>query len=159
MAPKHVTLPEFKQLARDVAPAARAVLMAQAFMELERERVDAYVRPILDRYGFTVAEKWRERGRPERIENTRDLYLCDDEPGLRAFYAECDEAHRAHGFKGPAGHCPALVAEHLHRVTQQALIDLAAPAFGIDPEALYGGLREKFLKLIIGAALKTEGGQ
>jgi hypothetical protein len=159
-APKTPTLAEFKRLSLDLVPLVRAVLMAQAFAELERERVDAYVRPIFDRYGFTVAEKWRERGRPERIEKPADLYLCDDEPGLKAFYADCDDAHRAHGFKGPAGHCPALTAEHLLTIAERALLDLAAPMFGIDPDYLVGDHREKFLKLIQGAAVQaaTEAG-
>ena len=38
MAP---TLQEFKSWSKDCAPAARAVLMARVFAEMERKRVDA----------------------------------------------------------------------------------------------------------------------
>lgn len=150
------TLDEFKQFSKDIAPAARAVLMARAFAEVERERVDAYVLPIFTSYRFEYGAKWG-KGRLDLqgpIPAPKDLYLCDDEPMLAAYYEDCDQAHRAHGFKGPKGHCPALVAEHLVIVTEQALMDLAKPLFGIDH--IYGDDRTKYLDLLIGAALKAE---
>jgi hypothetical protein len=152
------TLEAFKHWAADCAPAARAVLLAQAFAELERERVDAYVRPIFDRYQFQYAAEWGDRrgGLSGPIPSPKDLYLCDDAPGLAAYYADCDDAHRAHGFTGPAGHCPALRAESLLLAAQNALIDLAKPLFGFDARDLYGEDRRKCLDLLLGACLKAE---
>lgn len=146
------TIEQFKRFSKDIAPAARAVLMARVYAEMERERVDAYIRPIFDRYGFTYSGKYGKAG---PIEKQDHLYLCDDEPGIAAYFAECDTAHRAHGFKGPDGHCPALTAEHLVVVAENALIGLAEPMFGVAVSDLYGDRRAKYLDLLIGAAVEA----
>lgn len=153
---KPPTIGQFKRWARDCAPDARAVLLAQAFMELERERVDAYIRPIFDKYGFEVAAKWQERGRTAAITVPRDLYLCDDEVQVACYFEECDQAHRAHGFTGPKGHCPALVAEGLHRTAKACLVGLAEPLFGIEWGQIFGADEKRYLDLLIGACLKAE---
>jgi hypothetical protein len=145
------TLPAFKHWAHEVQPAARAVLMARVHVEMEHERVNAYVRPIFDDYKFTYGATAHDRTGP--IPDPEHLYLCDDEPMLAAFYADCDKAHRAHGFTGPAGHCPALRADMLRVITENALIDLAEPLFHIDHTQLYGENRAKYLDLLIGASL------
>lgn len=149
------TLAEFKSFCKDVAPAARAVLMARVFAQMERERVDAYILPIFARYSFTVAAKWAERG-IEAIRKPRDLYLSDDEPQVAAYFADCDEAHRAHGFTGPQGQCPALVAEHLVITAENLLIGLGESLFGVQVHMLGLDERAKYLDLLIGAALKEE---
>lgn len=151
---RRVSLDAFKKLALDVAPAARAVLLARAHAQVMRERVDAYIRPVFDRYEFTYGAIAERVG---RIPSPEQLYLCDDEARVAAFFAECDTVHRAHGFTGPTGHCPALRAEHLARETENALIDLTAPWFGIRADMLhYGDDRKRFLDLVIGAALLEE---
>lgn len=153
---KKMDLEEFKAWAKDNCGVARAVCLAQAYKECERKRVDAYIKPILARYDFRVRERDRrgdELGRA--ITTTRDLYLTDD-PRLDAFFAECDVAHRAHGFAGPAGHCPALTAEHLHIEAENALLELGAALTGVAKDRLYGDNREKMLKLLLGACLKAE---
>jgi len=149
-APATLTLPNFKQWAKDCAPAAKAVLMAQAFAELERERVDAYIAPIFARYTFPVKADWQESYGPV-VKERKDLYLSDAEDLCANYYEDCDKAHREHGFTGPKGHCPALVAENLHRVTQCALIGLAEPLTGISPDAVYGEDRAKYLNILLGA--------
>ncbi len=141
------TLDTFKQWAKDVQPAAKAVLMARVFAEMERERVDAYIRPIFEGYHFDTLPKIHDYTGP--INDVDHLYLCADEMQVAAFFAECDTAHRAHGFTGPEGHCPALTAEHLVIVAEQCLMDLAKPLFGI--EDVYGENRTKYLELLIGA--------
>ena len=157
---KQVSLQEFQQLARDIAPAARAVLMARVYAQMERERVDAYVRPIFDSYGFvcgSLSDGWRggpEPGTP--ITDMDHLYLCTDDARLAEYYAECDTAHRAHGFTGPHGHCPALTAANMALQVESALIDLTQPLFGVDSSNLYGENRKKYLELLIGACLKAE---
>lgn len=145
----------FTDLSRDIGPAVSALLAARVFAEAERERVDAYIRPIFDTYKFTYAAKWKDRHAGELLKAPKDLYLADDEIQVACFYDECDKAHRAHGFTGPQGHCPALIAEHLVIRAEWALIELAAPKFGINTEYLYGELREKFLELVTGAAVKA----
>jgi hypothetical protein len=149
------TLGEFKQWARDVEPAARAVCLARAHAQLTRERVDAYVRPIFDSYKFEYGAI--AHGKTGLIPDPSHLYLCDDSPMLAAFYDDCDKAHRAHGFTGPVGHCPALHAGMLQSATENALIDLATPLFHIDHTALYGEDRAKYLDLLLGAALNSGG--
>jgi hypothetical protein len=148
------TLPQFKRFSRDIAPAARAVLMARVHAQMERERVNAYVRPIFDAYGFEYGAI--AHGRTGRIPNPEHLYMADDGPEIAAYYDECDQAHRAHGFTGPAGHCPALRAEALVVRVENMLIELAQPLFGVDVTQVYGENRSKYLDLLIGAALKAE---
>lgn len=145
--PATLNLASFKQWAKECAPAAKAVLMARVFAQLERERVDAYILPILARYQFRADRRHGDDG--ELITKTGDLYLCTDEPGIAAFFAECDQAHRAHGFKGPQGHCPALTAETLVMRAETALIGLAKPLTGISD--VYGDDRKKYLEILIGA--------
>jgi hypothetical protein len=148
---------EFEKWAHDCAGLARAVCMAKAFAELERERVNAYIRPIFDSVKFTVAAKWSKNGdEPERILNPDHLYLSDQEAMVADYFAECDHAHRAHGFRGEPGHCPALEAAELQRIAENALIDLARPLFGFDSSDLFGELRTKALDLLLGACLKAE---
>lgn len=149
------TLPAFKRWAKDTAPAARAVLMARAHAQLQRERVDAYVKPIFDSYRFTYSNKYPEKaGQP--LASPKHLYLADDEPMVAAFFADCDKAHREHGFTGPAGHCPALTAEHLLVVAENWLIELAEPLFGIESCQLDSDERAKYLDLLIGACIKAD---
>jgi hypothetical protein len=149
------TVAEFKQFAFDIAPAARAVLMTRAHEELTRERVDAYVRPIFDGYQFKYGAIYPEKA-GTLVESPKDLYLCEEEDRLLNYYEDCDAAHRAHGFTGPKGHCPALIAEHLRFTTESQLIALAAPFFGIADLTMYGDARKKFLDLIIGACIQAE---
>ena len=152
---KQPTLAEFKQWSRDNYRLAHAVCLAQAFAECERKRVDAYIQPIFEKYGFradlTLDRETEWHNKP--LTTPRDLYLTED-PRLPEYYAECDAAHRAHGFDGPAGHCPALVAENLLIQAQNALLDSGAKLIGFEPYMLYGETREKMLNLLLGAALK-----
>ena len=149
-----VTIDQFKQLARDVGPAVSAVLAARVFAECERKRVDAYISPIFEAYRdkFVIDPRWAHEH--VNLKGPKDLYLCVDDVMVHDFYDDCDKAHRAHGFKGPQGHCPALTAEHLVIVAERALLELTTPTFGIDAD-LYGDNRAKFLELIIGAAVKA----
>lgn len=151
MSKSSLTLPAFKQWARECAPAAKAVLMARAFAELERERVNAYILPIFERYAFVDGLSRDEEHAGKPIAKPDHLYLCTDEEQVQRYFAECDAAHRAHGFKGPQGHCPALTAEHLLCQTEHALIELAKPLTGIDN--VYGDDRRKYLEILIGACV------
>ena len=146
---KTPTLDEFKAWAKEHQSLALAVCKAQAFAQVERERVNAYIRPIFDRYSFK-----NEKGEP--IKKPDDLYLCKDEVLCAAYYAECDKAHREHGFRGPEGHCPALVAEDMHRRAAAALIEAGVKLFDIGTAGIYGENRAKMLRLLLGACLIKE---
>lgn len=150
------TVEQFKQFAADVAPAARAVLLARIHAETERQRVDAYILPIFRRYGFRYCGELADKcgGDNQPVSKHGNLYLCED-PRIPEYFEECDAAHRAHGFTGPHGNCPALTAEHLVVETENALIDLATPLFGVESHQLIGDKRAKYLDLIIGAAVKA----
>jgi len=146
------TLAEFKRFSSDIAPAARAVLMARVYAEMERERVNAYILPIFKGYNFI------NRRDGVAIDKPEDLYMVDDldDPLVRAFYADCDDAHRAHGFTGPAGHCPALRAENMVITVERELLKLGSSMFGVSLEDVYGETRKKALDLLIGAAFASE---
>lgn len=149
-----LTLDTFKTLAREIRPFVHTLLKVRIFAEMERERVTAYVTPIFERYTFPIDPKF-VRGGETVVTKQADLYLAVlDSPDITAYYADCDAAHRAHGFTGPDGHCPALVAENLVMQTERALIDLAADATGITSSDVFGEERKKYLDILIGAALK-----
>ncbi len=93
------TLAAFKAFSKDIAPAARAVLMARVFADMERERVNAYILPIFQSYRFDELPKTHDYTGP--IEDVQHLYLCADDVQVAAFFEDCDKAHRAHGFTGP----------------------------------------------------------
>ena len=130
-----------------------AVLRAQAFAMAEKERVEAYTRPIFDRYNFRItAEKHPHAGKP--VPDDDSLYLCDDER-IPAYYAECAVAHRAHGWKGNPDHCPALVADHDRVKAECDLLEAAAKFMGIDHPPYKLELRDQMLKLMLGVTLKA----
>lgn len=140
-----LTVAKLKTWARQNRGLALAVATARAFHELEIERTDAYVAPIFARYGFRD-----EDGAP--IPTTDKLYLCEDDAACAAFYAECDAAHRAHGFTGGEGEHPALIAETVKiRLENQLLESLAA--FTGAPGFYTLELRAKALKIALGSCL------
>lgn len=147
-----VQIDSFKAWCREHRQEAYAVIMAQAIAEVERERVNAYVIPIFRKYKFTD-----NNGNP--ITDKERLYTCPDEGRCMVFYAECDRAHRAHGFTGEEGYCPALIAEHDRTVAENALLDKAKVLFGITDCFLMPEQHERMLKLVLGACLNDEEGR
>jgi hypothetical protein len=146
-----VSLARFKEWARTNRDLALTVCTAKAFAEVERERVDAYVRPIFARYAFTD-----DLGRTGRLlVDPKDCYLSEDDARCAAFFAECDRAHRAHGWSGPDGNCPALEAEHLLIKAENLLLDALGGLIGMD--GFYSlDLRARALDLALGACLTRE---
>lgn len=154
MTAKQPTLEQFKAWAKAHKPLALAVLQAQAYAEVRREQVDAYIKPIFDTYRFYVSKEFRDTAKDERITTPNDLYLTDlDDPLVKAYYEDCDKAHHEHGFTGPKGHCPALEAEHLLMEAQNHLLDCGAELTGISASDLYGDNRAKMLELLLGACM------
>jgi hypothetical protein len=151
-----LTVESLKAFARsdDTKSCVRAYLLAKVFAKAERERVDAYIKPLFELYNFYPDEKWREKGRTEmdRITDIDRLYLTDlKSPQYLEFMEECDKEHRKHGFTGPKGHCPALIAESLKIDAENLLLDHAVSALplGIDRDRLYGNARKKMLDLVV----------
>lgn len=155
-----LTLPQLKRFARSrlFRDAVADTLMAQAYAEITRERVDAYIKPVFDQFTFTVGEKFSRCGvAGERITDPELLYLSGDEELCSRYFAACDVEHRRHGFTGPEGHCPALIAEHDHTKAEWALLKLACPVIGIpDWESVHGQHREKLLELLLGLAFAKD---
>lgn len=148
MPQTNLTVAKLKTWARKNREIARTVVTAQAFHQVERERVDAYVAPIFARYGFKDEDG-------EAIPTADRLYMCEDDAACKAFYAECDVAHRAHGFAGEPGECPALVAESLMIRAENALLESLAAFMGA-PGFYTLELRAKALEIALGACLKAK---
>jgi len=144
------TAAEFKQWSIEHKPLAEAACKARAFAELERERVDAYVLPIFNSFSFVDEDG-------EKIEKTKYLFLSTDEAMCKTYFAACDAAHRAHGFTGPDGYCPALVAETLQSTAERALLEAGCEFFGIELFQLYSrdDKRKKMLDLLLKACLSA----
>ena len=151
------SLTEFTAWAKAHKQLALTVCKTQAFAQIERERVDAYIKPIFDSYEFYDDNK-------QRITDRTQLYLSTDEQLVARYYEECDRAHREHGYNGEPGTCPALIAEHLAIQAENALLDAACKLIGLPKGDLYvpclsnsGGLegRERALKIFLGACLNT----
>lgn len=140
------TAADFKKfLAGEAGKLADGVMVAMAFAKLERERVDAYIEPIFATFSFTESRTGKPIATPD------SLYLTDDEPRLKEYYAACDAAHRKHGFTGPEGHCPALIAENAVMKAERALLEVAAKWFDLDVDLIYGENRKKMIDLLLGA--------
>ena len=138
--------------------AAADLLCAMAFSELERERVDAYIKPVFDRFTFTVAERFAKVP-GERITKRGDLYLCDDESKCTEYFAACDASHREHGFTGEHNHCPALIADYEVTQAEWAMLKVASAEFGVDWESVNcrPEHRKKMLDLMLGLAAHEVG--
>lgn len=149
-----LTVESLKAFARsdDTKSCVRAYLLAQVFAQAERERVDAYIKPLFELYNFYVSKECRSLDKDERITDINLLFLTDlKSPQYLEFMEECDKEHRKHGFTGPKGHCPALIAESLKIDAENLLLDHAVSALplGIDRDRLYGNARKKMLDLVV----------
>src|SRR3990167_7883964 len=127
---KTPTLPQFKAWTQSNHRLARAVCLAQAFAQVERERVTKYIALVFEQYHF-FDQAGTKITEPER------LYLSQDEALCSRYYEHCDRAHREHGFTGPRGHCPALEAQELQRQAEAALLDAGCELMEID-NTIYG---------------------
>lgn len=151
------TVQKFEQWAREHYRMAETVCMAQAFAQCEKERVAAYIKPLFDLYNFRVKPEWVDRLGREIITDPDDLYLSDlESPEYLDFSKQCDVEHRKHGFNGPQGHCPALIAEDLQRQAEYALLLVGGELFGVNFTEVYGERRKKALDLLLGACLKSD---
>lgn len=146
-----LTVRKLKSWARTNLELATLALKAKVFADLERERVNAYILPIFASYGFTNDLD----GSGALLTDPRKLYLSSDEERCTIYFADCDRAHREHGYEGEAGTCPALVAEDLQIKAENLLLDSLGKFIGVDvPLSLE--LRAKALDIAIGACFANQ---
>ncbi len=159
-ARRRATPQEFQKWCETHVMMARALRLTRIHAALTRQAVDAYVQPIFDSFTFEYDPRWAARLHKEGpITKMDDLYLADlASAPVRAFYAACDVAHRTHGFAGPAGHCPALIAEHEVITLENLFIDSAAPLFGIR-EIPNTADRDLYIEILLGGCEVAEGGR
>lgn len=143
-------------------PYVNTLLMAKAYAQLERERVDKIQRKVLAEEVYLMDERWLEHGRDdERITEPDKSHLMCDVDASR-YFEKLNAIHLANGFEDAAkGYCPALVAETLERDATHALI-LSAQEFM--PEVTPNGLLclglekyHKFVDLLIGLVVNSPG--
>jgi hypothetical protein len=143
-----VTIENFVKWCCDHKGLAEAVCQAQAFAQVERERVRKYILPIFDSFGFLDEKR-------NKITDPDKLYLCEgDEDRVKEFYAQADAAHRANGFTGEAGVWPDLEAESLQMYAENELLE-AAWEFLRMPKRPIGRMRGEFLKRVLSACLNV----
>lgn len=111
------------------SPATQVAIAAVKSARAEAERIRAHVDTYI---AAAFAQEKFVDGEGQRITNPRDLYLCDDDSSMAAWYARCDKLHAANGYKLEPGHCPALVAEEKQRKAEQVLLDLLGNLTGVD---------------------------
>lgn len=142
----NVTPAQVYRVAKD--PVAKLIAL-QLIADKQREMVDQRHQAILDSHEYLTEEG-------ERITDPRrDYRICDDQAA--ELYAAYDAANVAAGCKDlKPGHCPALTAEHDVIKAEWEVIHCTAALFGMDPELMYGDIRERYLKLVIGFTLATE---
>ncbi len=154
-----LTVAKLKNLSKDTTlhACARTVLLAKANAELTREKVDAYIEPLFQSYGFTVDRETRTGDKGKPIAHSDKLYLSTDQAKQTEFYAECDHAHRQHGYADlKPGQCPALIAENLMITAENHLLAYALPHLGVDPTGAVCQLenRRKMIDLLLTLAVK-----
>jgi len=161
------------KISPELRSAVRAHLMARAYAETMRERVNAIYLEILAEAPI-YAERHEGRrgssldGRP--ILDPQKLYLASEEdmPLVEEAWAEADKRSRAAGIKPddmPHSHCPALVAEALQIKTEWLVIEAGARMMGMeDPEEFNDRLlclglekRKEFLDLLCGLIVNESG--
>ena len=174
-----VTESDLQQWATDNAKLALAVCETQAYAEVTKEIVDAYVQPIFESFAFicegTMAERFDASPRKgdtekcvgRKIKTPDDREFCwlhgrneSDEikDKLRRYYEAVDAEHRRQGYLDlEPGHCPALRAQNLHTEAENALIDSAHDLFGLDSHQLYGDNRKTYLDLLMRICIKALG--
>lgn len=140
-----------KVLAAATEP-VRTLLLATAYAQVERERVDKIQRKVLDDLGY------------EKLPLKHDYQLPDDV--AQKYYKRLNAIHLADGFEDAArGYCPALVAERLQTEAEWALFEAVEPLTGVNNNAILCGTkkmtgleaRKKYLDLLIGFVVNSPG--
>lgn len=149
-----ITEAQFIAWSKEHASLALTVCKAQAYAEVMRKKVDAYIRPIFDRFTFLPGLSFRSHVGDAPITDPEHLHLCEDEAMLKAYYDACHEEHLKQGYTGEWGFCPALRAENLLTQAENVFLEAGAELMGLENPPFDLDLREKMLKLLLGACLK-----
>lgn len=127
-----------KQVTQAVKSAVNAYLMARAYAEVQRKKVNVIEIEILNSASYYAdPELTTRRNAPERITNPKLTYLLKENESIE-YLLDVKQALIKNGYdikptKGQPEHfynCPALTAEHLQSKTEWILIDAAAEMLG-----------------------------
>lgn len=145
---KELTIENLKEfIEKEGREIAETVCFAQAFAQMERERVNEYKKPIFDRYSFS------DEGDKTPITDPELLYKTNlESENYKKYNDEILNAHAANGWNGERGLCPALVAEDLQRQAEYCLIS-AWMQFAEWPEIHHLTLSSQLLNTLMRACI------
>ena len=134
------------KITQDVKSAVNAYLLARAYAETIRDKVDSIQRKILESAKYYIDPKHLERHRrrktDERITDPDETWLLSDSEhhdyliGLKHELIKAGfEIKSIPGKPEYSYFCPALVVEDLQRKTEKIMIDAAAKMLGNEVEA------------------------
>lgn len=159
---KNPTMAQLKKVfsSEAVKNAVADYLVKRTFAEVTKGLVDPVLNQIVAELKPRANLRAIQHGRDELITDHEHLYLCEDEALFQHYLDLADERLKAAGIK-PADMerdwCPYLVAKHELVKAEWALIDATGAPFGISTDSpLYGENRQKWLDLVVGAALALE---
>jgi len=136
----------------EMIQSAKSVFMTMAMVETIKPIVKGYVREILAKHQFHIAQEWIDKGDEDRIIlDPNQSYLLGDND-FAVYLAETNEAREKAGLKvDNPEFCPLLVAEDLQSRAENVLIDTMESITNFNQKeiALYGENRKKFLDLTL----------
>ena len=133
-------------------------LMARAYAEATRERVDAIGREILKEMPLYADS---EDGGARIVEPSK-VFSCPDDEATGRYFLEASKRERAAGIK-PANmadeFCPALVAETRLSKIENMLIDASGKALGVGSNSpgMYLERRKRYIDLVVGMVVNMPG--
>ena len=125
----------FKPTSDQIA-AAKALLMAMAYVQTVRSIVESYQNELLAFWKFKAQTEYTERGREEIILNHKHSYMMD-EADSNIYLKELHKKHLENGFNVKFGDCPLLIAESLEREAKQLLVEVMEPVTKIKWEMFF----------------------
>ena len=158
-----------KDITPEVKSAVNTYLLARAYAEVQREKVDAIERRILQSEVWHEATEWSQMLHTEqrRITEPKDTFLLSDQDSKRYLLmvrAELEKAgYEIESTPGSEPHsyfCPALTAEHEQTKAEWLILGHAAKMMkmGFDGQELNSRLlcmkngleqREQFIDLVV----------
>jgi len=171
----NATPPGMPTIPESVKSAVNAYLMARAYAEVHREKVDSIQRHLLETAKYYVDPKWKDTRSfqdgidDERITDLKLTYLMSDSES-KDYFADLKAALIKAGYEiedipGAEGRwkCPALVAESLQRDTERLIIECASDMVNggenFADKLLCFGLERyhRFIDLVVGMVVSMPG--
>lgn len=156
MSAKTATMNDFKS--PEIQSAVRAVLMAKALYETTKAHCQPHQVAALEAFPI-----YADLACGERITDWRNSFLTTNEAQWTALLADYGARLKAAGGYGLThaeiddGKCPELVNQHLMILAENALLALTCKPFGLDPRAVTGEKRAKFLDLTLRMVVSLPG--